>query len=170
MTLRPLFTLLGVILLLGVAGCQRPDALRTTPAETDVQPRQVSQAGGGTFRGRPVAWGGSLIAVENLSDRTRLELLAFPLDRDGAPRTGSDPTGRFVAEFQGFLDPADYAPGRSVTVRGVLAGIYRGKVGEADYDFPVVEAGEARLWPRSGDGYGAWPPQLHIGIGVYGGF
>lgn len=166
---RTLLPLLFAILLMGAAGCQRADALRVTPAETDVQPRQVSQAGGDSFRGRPVAWGGSIISVENLSDRTRLQLLAFPLDRDGVPGTGSDPTGRFVAEVPGFLDPADYAPGRSVTVRGLLGGIYRGKVGEADYDFPVVEAGETRLWPRSGDVYG-WPPQLHIGIGVYGGF
>lgn len=164
-------TLLVFVLVLGAVACQRSAGIRTAPDETAVQPRQVSETGG--FTGRPVAWGGNLIAIENLEDRTRLEVLAFPLDSDGVPDQGEPATGRFLAEYRGYLEPGDYAPGRLVTVRGTISRTREGKVGEAGYVFPVVESVEVRLWPPAGSAAGSsgwWPPQLHIGIGVYGGF
>ena len=157
----------GVVLLAGVlAACARTAGLRVSPAETAVQPQQVS----GSDAGRPVAWGGTVIAVENLADLTRLEVLAFPLNGDGVPDIDERPTGRFLADYRGYLDPVDYAPGRRVTLRGTISGTHSGKVGDAPYRYAVIEATEARLWPPGRSGSAWWPPRLHIGIGVYGGF
>ena len=168
--MRHMTMLLMLAVLLAVFGCQRrEDALATSPAETAIEPRQVVA---GSATGQQVAWGGTLIRVENLRDRTRLEVLAYPLDRDGVPRINEQPTGRFLADHWGFLDPGDYTPGRRVTVRGTITGSESGKVGDAAYVYPRVEAVDTRLWQSvtATQGSGWWPPQLHIGIGVYGGF
>jgi len=167
----PLVTLLTAILLgMVISGCQpRPDALRLAPAETEIQPRQVVESA--AYDGRQVAWGGIVVESRNLVDRTRIELLAFPLDNDGHPKVNASPTGRFLADYFGFLDPVDYGAGRRITVRGTLHGTQSGKVGEAAYTYPLVEAVEMKLWPDSSrTSNGFWPPQLNIGIGVYGGF
>ena len=154
--------------LLVAAGCQSTGGgLRLGAEEVAVMPRAAVEAGG--LPGRQVAWGGIIVDAKNLADRTRLEVLAFPLDADGYPDEGESPGGRFIADFFGFLDPVDHAPGRRVTIRGTIGRIESGRVGEASYDFPVVETVEVKLWPQTGDG-SLWPPQLHIGIGVYGGF
>lgn len=151
------------------AGCQSQGGLRLSDEETAVQPEQAVEAGG--MPGRQVAWGGLLVSTDNLRDRTRLEILSFPLDEAGRPGVDETPGGRFVADYFAFLDPLDYKPGRQLTVRGTLGGMRRGEVGETPYLYPVVEAVEVTLWPESSvDGGGFWPPQLHIGIGVYGGF
>jgi outer membrane lipoprotein len=151
-----------------ITACETTGALPALPEETVVQPYQVSADG--SDAGRRVAWGGTVIRVENLADRTRLEMLAFPLDSNGIPDTGGRPAGRFLADYRGFLDPVDYAPGRRATLRGVITGSHSGKVGDAPYQYPVIEAEDVRLWTSGRSGGGWWPPQLHIGIGVYGGF
>ncbi len=167
--IRQLLILIMLLALFAGSACQRRDALRTSPAETTLEPRQA--AAGAAVLGQQVAWGGTVIRVENREDRTRLEVLAYPLDADGVPRVNRQPSGRFLSDHWGFLDPADYTPGRRVTVRGNIAGTVDGKVGEAIYRYPLLEAAETRLWetvPAASPG-GWWPPQLHIGIGVYGG-
>lgn len=157
---------MGVLALAGLVGCQTTEAVRASDADVAVQPREAADGG---HRGRSVAWGGTVVAVDNLRDRTRLEILAFPLDRDGYPRAEDKSTGRFLADHYGFLDPADYAPGRRVTVRGTLGAVEAGTVGDAPYRYPTVEAAEVRLWSEEqADSF--WTPRFHIGIGVYKGF
>lgn len=160
--------LLTALLTAVMTACATTESLTISPDETVVQPYQVSAAGADT--GRRVAWGGTVIRVENRSERTRLEMLAFPLGSDGVPDTGRSPTGRFMADYRGFLDPVDYAPGRRATLRGRITSSHSGKVGDAPYQYPVIEVEEVRLWISGRSEGGWWPPQLHIGIGVYGGF
>lgn len=150
-----------------LAGCQSSGGLRLGADEVAVTPQEAVAAGG--MPGAQVAWGGIVLDVQNLRDRTRLEVQSFPLDSDGYPDAGASAGGRFIADYFGFLDPLDHAPGRRVTVRGTLNRLREGKVGEASYEYPVVETVEVKLWPEHGGGT-LWPPQLHIGIGVYGGF
>jgi len=159
--------LLGVLGVAGLTGCQRTDPVRTTEADVTIQPRQAAAGG---HAGRAVVWGGTLVAVQNLKDRTRLEVLAFPLDSDGYPEADDPSTGRFMADHFGFLDPADYAPGRRVTVRGNIRGVETGSVGDAPYRYPAVEVVDVRLWRADAPGDSFWSPRFHIGIGVYKGF
>ena len=92
-----------------------------------------------------------------------MEVLAYPLDANERPQTGSDAQGRFILEQAGFLDPASYAEGRLVTVVGTLSGTRAGRVGESGYDFPVVSARQVHLWPTDG---GTGGRGINFGIGV----
>jgi len=96
-----------------------------------------------------IIWGGVIIKATNLATTTRLEVLAYPLDKQHHPKTNDDAEGRFIVEKEGYLETADYAARRLITVHGQIKSIEKGKVGEADYDFPLVKAAEIHLWPKA---------------------
>jgi outer membrane lipoprotein len=114
-------------------------------------------------RGKSVLWGGVILATANLSDRTRIEALAYPMDGNNRPKVSEDPLGRFVVEQRGYLEPASYAQGRWITVAGSVAGVRGGKVGESDYSYPVVDARRIHLWSKDSM---RGNTDLHFGIGV----
>jgi outer membrane lipoprotein len=112
--------------------------------------------------GRTVRWGGTIVSVTNRAHSTEIEILARPLDGDGEPRPGAPGEGRFLAEAQGFLDPAEYPNDRSLTIAGPLLRVETRQVGEYPYVYPVVRADSRWLWPESPPpylypGYGPWP-------------
>ncbi len=114
--------------------------------------------------GRRIVWGGQIIRMKNLADRSRIELLAFPLDSRQPPMVGELSLGRFLVERAGYLESADYASGRLLTVTGKLLERVRGKVDEAPYDYPLVEADTLYLWPLPSGGL-SWRG-IHFGIGI----
>ena len=118
-----------------------------------------------------VHWGGQIVRIDNRSDRTLIEVLALPLDSDGVPRTNAQPQGRFIVDKSGFLEPQQYAAGRLVEVRGQLKGFTDGKVGEADYRYPVVISERVRLLDSDAAGSAGGPrffPSIGIGVGSGG--
>jgi outer membrane lipoprotein len=114
-----------------------------------------------------------------LQNSTRIEVLAYPLDSDGRPKTGDTAQGRFILERSGYLEPSNYAEGRQVTVVGTVSGTRTGRVGEADYVFPVVSARQLHLWSQErgfggsstffgigvGGGSGSWGSGVGVGVG-----
>ncbi len=108
-----------------------------------------------------------IVSSTNLENSTRLEVLAYPLDSSQRPDTSANPTGRFLALKQGYLETVDYSPGKRVTVKGTLTRAREGHIGEAEYTYPVVAVDQLYLWPeesaaeQSGTGL-----NLGIGIGV----
>jgi outer membrane lipoprotein len=114
--------------------------------------------------GQHVLWGGLIIATHNLADHTQLEVLAYPLDANQLPDTSAQPLGRFLANHKGYLEPADYASGRLVTLKGTVVAPREGKIEESQYTYPVVEVTAIYLWPpQEAQETGT---QLHFGIGV----
>lgn len=93
-----------------------------------------------------VLWGGVVINTENLSDATQIEVMGYPLDRRQRPMTNREAEGRFLVRYEGYLEPVDYAAGRSVTVLGTLSGVITGAVGAAEYRYPLVQSDEIHLW------------------------
>ena len=154
--------LFGILLLAGCAGTpdngSAPDAARVAP--------DAVAADAPRYQGQRVEWGGQIVAVHNLRNRTELEVLAYPLSSGGRPDSTATPQGRFLAVRGGFLEPADYAPGRLVTVSGVVGPAREGSVGEARYLYPTVSAEVLRLWDAEPTGYGGPVPFGTIGIGV----
>lgn len=115
---------------------------------SEVTPDQAREAG---MTGQNVRWGGEIVEVRPLADKTCLEILSRQLGRSARP-TGDDAgMGRFVACKPGFIDPAEFSQGREVTVTGELAGIDSGTIGEFEYRFPRVEARSVYLWPERRD-------------------
>lgn len=157
MTRALVVTLLALLLAACAAG-----PLDAGDARSDLRPREAALAG--DAEGQRVLWGGTVVAVTNEAERTLIEVLGYPLGRDQRPDTGRGAVGRFLIREEGFLDPADYAPGREISVVGPIAGTRDGRVGEHAYTYPVVAARQLELWPRRSDRPG--PPRVRFGIGV----
>ncbi|WP_295435557.1 Slp family lipoprotein [uncultured Thiodictyon sp.] len=160
---------LALLIALGLPGCATTDCVGAVgnPALT---PAQVGATRGHT--GELARWGGTLVEALNLADRTELTVIAYPLERCGAPRLGQEPIGRFIAVAPGYLETADYRPGRTVTATGLITGTREGQVGAAPYPLPLLAKARVRLWPTadaagpgSGDGFGRVRPWIGIGIG-----
>ena len=110
-----------------------------------------------------VLWGGVILKAENLADTTQVEILGYPLDRRQRPLSSKTAEGRFIAQYDGFIEPLDFPIGDSLTVLGSLVEPITGKVGEANYIYPVVSADQSHLWqlqdlPR--------PPRVSFGLGL----
>lgn len=113
-----------------------------------------------------VLWGGVIVNSSNLADATQLEVLAYPLDDRQRPNTDRAPIGRFLAVAPGYLETADYAQGRLITIRGRLQETAQGKIGEANYTYPVVDILDSQLWTRDDYPRASTQPRVNFGIGV----
>jgi outer membrane lipoprotein len=127
---------------------------------------QTAAEGDEVFRGERVLWGGTVVSVTNMEKRTQLEILAFPLGRGQRPDTDAQARGRFLAVADDFLDPADYAAGREVTVTGSLKPVKQGRIGELDYTYPVVSVTDIQLWPRRDASGRSGDSGVRFGFGV----
>jgi outer membrane lipoprotein len=150
-----------------LAACASGPGISTEGVNETVTPIQAT-AELESLRGDEVLWGGMIVNSTNLDDATRLEVLAYPLDGAQRPRTSAEPNGRFLAIEPGYLETVDYRQGRLVTVRGTLKETRAGQIGEADYNYPVVQADRLYLWPEEdAERRGSWGGvNLGIGIGV----
>jgi outer membrane lipoprotein len=161
--MRRIARLLAPLSLLALAACApapiyKPaaDAIAAPPFVVARTPERFSQGS--------VIWGGRVVAVNNLADRSEIEILAFPLDKSQRPRVGDSGSGRFIAQMNGFVEPMDYPDGALVTLTGTLVGSRSGKVGEADYVFPLVRVNQAHRWTPEEMQSGR--NNVHFGVGV----
>lgn len=100
------------------------------------------------FSGARVRWGGTIVEVENKQDATLIQVVGRKLESEGRPEDKDRSPGRFMAQVAGFLDPAIFAPGRQLTVMGILQDPVTREIGEYEYELPVVRARVHYLWPR----------------------
>jgi outer membrane lipoprotein len=178
--LKPGLLVLLPALLLNACATTSAPTFDTIGVDPFLTPQSVA-ASPQAATGRSVQWGGTIIGVTNLEDRTRIEVLAYPIDRNAKPQGDGNPLGRFFLEQRGFLDPATYKPGRLVSVVGSVTGTLSARVGEASYEHPVVDARQTYLWPENreygsdtgvtfGIGVGTWGSGTNWGTGVGIGF
>ena len=137
-----------VVLLLLLSACASGPGFNTGGTDRSLTPGEVTGRPQ-LATGKSVQWGGVIMGITNLQNSTQLEVLAYPLDEDERPETGSTPLGRFILEKAGYLEPATYANGRQVTVVGTVSGTRIGRVGESDYNYPVISARQIYLWPST---------------------
>ena len=117
--------------------------------------------------GRRVLWGGGIVSSVNRETSTEIEVLAYPLRASQRPDDRAAPLGRFLAVWPGYLETVDYTQGRRVTVRGRIVAVRQGRVGQAAYLYPVVEAEQIYLWPQEVEpDWRSLPVQLGIGIWI----
>lgn len=160
--MRPLVYLLMAMALGGCSPALPPN-IRNAPevpislAEAQQDPTR--------FEGRPVRWGGNILGVRNLATVTEIEVLARPLGSDGEPLADGATEGRFIAEVDGFLDPATYPEKHRLTVAGRFARMDTRRVGEYPYRYPILKTETLFLWtdpppyrpyPRPGLWYDGW--------------
>lgn len=154
-------TLLNLFLFLALAACA------SSPLKLDGVDRALNPAMVGSEHpniGKRVVWGGMIIKTQPLKENTQVEILAFPVDSYGEPDRNAASLGRFLILHKGFLEPAEFAAGRWVSAVGVVGESKSGKVGEADYNFPVIQAEQLHLWPESSRSDSN--TRFHFGIGI----
>lgn len=102
------------------------------------------------YIGKNVRWGGSVVKVENKVDSTWIEIVSTNLGSFGQPgELDEDSQGRFIAGFDGFLDPAVFKEGRKITVYGLVENPIIGKIDEHSYSYPFVKASNHYLWSET---------------------
>lgn len=116
-----------------------------------------------TNDGKIVLWGGVILLSKNLKQGTQIEVLAYPLDSDHMPLRNKDPLGRFIIQHNDYLETKVYTEGRMISVVGNITKNRTGKVGEADYVYPVVISKELHLWGKDSDQN---KTSFHFGLGI----
>ncbi len=149
--------------LLVLAACAPAPIYKTSVNAVIATPAQVAQTPE-RYSGNDVVWGGRIVHVTNFADHSEIELLAYPLDSSQRPRANDSGSGRFIAVRRGYVEPLDYPAGALMTVDGRLNGTRAGKVGDADYLFPLVDVRQSHVWTAEEIGRGR--SNVHFGLGV----
>jgi outer membrane lipoprotein len=143
---RSLFAV-GLIALVGLGGCASQPPAGLGPAPVGAPGTAEARDAPERYRDRHVRWGGEILALRNLADRTEVEIFERPLGDDARPQAGGSDGLRFIAVVAGFLDPAEYRVGDRITVLGRLDGVVDGAVGDYPYRYPRVRATQYHRWP-----------------------
>lgn len=159
---RPPADKLLILLALCLSGCAVP-VFDPEGADTALTPAAAARDAA-ALEGRRVIWGGEIVESRNLARVTELVVLAMPLQRSQRPDPGGEPLGRFIAMYPGYLETVKFAPGRHVTVKGTLTGAETRPVGDADYEYPVMDAAAVHLWPEDDGRDGG--VRFGVGIGI----
>lgn len=125
--------------------------------------RQMPASVGGWVR-----WGGTVIRTEHLADRTRIEVLAYPLAHSGQPRLSQTPIGRFYADYPGYLETFGYHKGKPLSVVGQFRGTVVATIGATPYTFPRMRVQRLHLWKRRRRGFTHFGVGIGLGIGIRG--
>lgn len=157
--------LLSAILLTACAPppIYKPDASTITvaPAQFAAAPEHYTTA--------QAIWGGRVVEVRNFPDHSEIELLDYPLDSSQRPRVDQPAGGRFIALMPGYVESMDFPPGALMTLRGTLEGTRTGKVGDADYVFPLLRVAQSHRWTPQEMEQGKSHISFGVGVGVIGG-
>lgn len=154
--------ILIVACFLAATGCAT-SALDTSRVDNHATPHQMAEAMPGQGGAR-IQWGGRIVAIVNQEAATLIEVISYPLARDGLPNTFRKPTGRFVLRHEAFLEPQDHAPGRLLTVVGTVRTLTRVSVGEAELVVPLVRAEQLKLWEDRYESRSR--PRFGFGVGI----
>lgn len=100
------------------------------------------------YQDETVILGGQIIKTVPTPEGTMLTILQTKTENEDRPSGPETSQGRFMALYKGFLDPQIYAEGRQVTVAGKVAGKKVERLGEIDYGYPLIAAGQVYLWPK----------------------
>ena len=150
---------------LTLAACAPAPIYKTSPTTVVATPAQVGQTPE-RYSSNEVVWGGRIVHVSNFADHSEIELLAYPLDSSQRPRANDNGSGRFIAVLHGYVEPLNYPAGALMTVDGKLNGTRSGKVGEADYLFPLVDVTQSHVWTAEEMDKGRSNVRFGVGVGV----
>ena len=139
-----LLSIVPVLMVCG--GCAANPAASISQAIVDDVSLTQARSAADAYMGSTVRWGGVVTEVENKADKTWVFLVGRVLRDDAKPITDSDSEGRFIASYNGFVDPLVYKSGRPLTVVGSIEGSTERAIGEYDYRFPVVAVRDSYLW------------------------
>ena len=100
------------------------------------------------YTGKTVILGGYILETRNLANETRITVLQAPLDISDKPAGRDRSEGRFLAVYNGFLDPVIYEKDRKITVAGKITGTQSVQINQHEYALPVLRSRELHLWQK----------------------
>lgn len=162
-TRRLFVVLLNSLLAILASACATTPEFNLQDVVKDVAPTQAV-AHFPDYDGKKLLWGGVILNSTNTKQGTQFEVLAYPLDSDMRPQTDQNTQGRFLANSSQYLETVDFAPGKLLSVVGVLTETQQGKIGEAVYTYPVLQIEQLHLWSKDEDK--PVDTSVHFGIGV----
>lgn len=109
------------------------------------------------YKGETVLLGGVIVDTDMEKNGTLLEIYQTRLDRIGEPIHLDRSQGRFLAQYNGFLDSEIWRKGRKVTVAGTVEGEKTGKLGNMNYRYPYLRVKEIHLWQERTYTYEPYP-------------
>ena len=135
----------GLFFLVG-AGCVHPISEHFRQSVDETLTFSMLIGSPDVHRGKTVMLGGTIVQTRNLPEGSEVEVVQRELGSMGYPYGGDKSGGRFIFFHPTFLEPEVFAKGREITGVGRVTGSKTGKVGSADYRFPIVEAQQLHLW------------------------
>ncbi|WP_115003705.1 Slp family lipoprotein [Haemophilus pittmaniae] len=95
---------------------------------------------------KTIRLGGKILNATALPNQMKLEVLSYPISSVSAkPSLDMPSNGRFITYINGFIDPATLQE-QFITVGGRLERREQGKIDQASYTYPVINAHHYRLW------------------------
>lgn len=122
-----------------------------------------------TYRGQIVVWGGEVLSAVREGDRTKIEILQMPLNKDYVPEySKASSRGRFFAfdSRREIIDPAIFEKGSKVTVVGEIQGKSPESPDEVSSHVPIVAIRDMTLWSTHTRSF--YPYHPYYGYGYYG--
>jgi outer membrane lipoprotein len=140
-----------VVLAILIVGCAIvPEQIEVADDENLVSFESIIN-GSETGQGTKARWGGEIVSVENKKEYSEIEILQYPNNHYGKPRSNLDSEGRFKVQVAGFLDPLVFKAGRLITFIGELGEPTEGVIGEQTYVYPVLLASGYYMWKETED-------------------
>ena len=118
----------------------RSEALPPMPFQTLLQHADE-------YSGKMVILGGYIIDVQNLNVQTIMKVLQVPLKFGEEPDVNTKSQGRFIVDYNGFLDPEIYTKNSAITVAGAINGTIVEDVGDQPLTYLKIQGREVYLWP-----------------------
>lgn len=140
--------LIALFFIIFVSGCSVLPESITTAEDTNLVTYQMVKKDLTNHHGKKARWGGIIANIENKADVTVIEIVNLTLSYQARPKDVENSDGRFLAYYQGFLDPVIYKKGRQVTVLGDVLAPIEGEIGEKKYLYPVLKVDGFHLWKK----------------------
>ena len=124
-----------------------------------------------TYRGRIVVWGGEVLNAVREGDRTKIEVLQMPLNKDHIPDVPkASSRGRFFVldSRHEIIDPAIFEEGSKVTVIGEIEGKSSKSSDPVSSESPVLAIRDMTLWSSHSRGFLPSHSSYYYGYGYYG--
>jgi len=101
------------------------------------------------YEGQMVLLAGVIVRTSHESGgNTLVEAYQTEMNFEKRPINLDVSQGRFLAEYDGFLDGDIYAKGRKITVAGRVQGVKVMKLGQMEYPYPCIKIKEIHLWEK----------------------
>jgi outer membrane lipoprotein len=98
------------------------------------------------FKGARFIWGGFIVDARVGENGTDIEIVENPLDPYGGVMDTDVSGGRFIARYEGVLDPLIYEKDRLVTIAGTFLGAEKLVDAKLPTAYPVLAVEEIMLW------------------------